>query len=225
MMTRRAFTLIELLIVVSIIGIIAAIAVPNFMDARTRALIANGYADMNAIKTSTSAFMLDNNVMLVDFYDDDTEMGIKRIIERFNNVGLPENPSSWRSAKDILLPLTSPISYLSKIPRAPFPQLYYHNNYNLDMPLTENIAQFEYWDNDPLINAGIKSMTSDYDPSKIDALVGGSFPEGSFLVMCCGPSKEDWANGAPSAWHYRVLPYDTSNGLYSRGVLFTCSGP
>ncbi len=58
---KSAFTLIELLIVVAIIGILAAIAVPNFLNAQTRAKIANVKADFNAISTAMESYYLDNN--------------------------------------------------------------------------------------------------------------------------------------------------------------------
>lgn len=60
-MKHRAFTLIELLIVVAIIGILAAIAVPNFMNARIRAKVSRCYADMDALSTAFLSYNLDNN--------------------------------------------------------------------------------------------------------------------------------------------------------------------
>jgi prepilin-type N-terminal cleavage/methylation domain-containing protein len=59
--SRFGFTLIELLIVVAIIGILAAIAVPNFMNARIRANVARTSSDLRTIALAIQTYQLDNN--------------------------------------------------------------------------------------------------------------------------------------------------------------------
>ncbi|NUP88285.1 MAG: prepilin-type N-terminal cleavage/methylation domain-containing protein [Candidatus Sumerlaeia bacterium] len=59
--SRAAFTLIELLIVVAIIAILAAIAVPNFLEAQTRAKVARAKADMRSLDLALEAYHIDNN--------------------------------------------------------------------------------------------------------------------------------------------------------------------
>jgi len=54
-----AFTLIELLIVVAIIGILAAIAVPNFMNAQTRARVARVNAELRNLGVAMENYYLD----------------------------------------------------------------------------------------------------------------------------------------------------------------------
>ena len=58
---RSAFTLIELLIVVAIIAILAAIAVPNFLQAQERAWKASDAANLHVIAVALQTYYVDYN--------------------------------------------------------------------------------------------------------------------------------------------------------------------
>jgi prepilin-type N-terminal cleavage/methylation domain-containing protein len=57
----KGFTLIELLIVVAIIAILAAIAVPNFLEAQVRSKVSRAHSDMRSLATAIESYMVDNN--------------------------------------------------------------------------------------------------------------------------------------------------------------------
>jgi prepilin-type N-terminal cleavage/methylation domain-containing protein len=81
----KAFTLIELLIVVAIIAILAAIAVPNFLEAQVRAKVARVMADERSLATAMEAYQVDWN----------------------------SYPSNSVPGGIIFIPLSTPIAYMS----------------------------------------------------------------------------------------------------------------
>ena len=61
MKNLRGFTLIELLIVVAIIAILAAIAVPNFLEAQVRSKVSRVRSDHRSLATAIETYYVDNN--------------------------------------------------------------------------------------------------------------------------------------------------------------------
>jgi type II secretion system protein G len=58
---NKGFTLIELLIVVAIIAILAAIAVPNFLEAQVRSKVSRAKSDIRTMATALESYAVDNN--------------------------------------------------------------------------------------------------------------------------------------------------------------------
>jgi len=61
---QTGFTLIELMIVVAIIGILAAIAIPNFRNYQMKAKTAEAKTNIGAIRTSQEAYLAENDVYM-----------------------------------------------------------------------------------------------------------------------------------------------------------------
>ena len=92
----RAFTLIELLVVVAVIAILAAIAVPNFLEAMTRSKVSRVKADLRTVATGIETYRVDSNR-----YPPDFQLGAAAFVQRLGT-------------------LTTPVSYLSSVPADPF---------------------------------------------------------------------------------------------------------
>ena len=72
---KRAFTLVELMIVVAIIGILAAIAVPNFVAMQYRAKRAEVPSNVDGIKTAQLAYDAAFDVFLPEVWQPTGDVG------------------------------------------------------------------------------------------------------------------------------------------------------
>lgn len=95
----KAFTLIELLIVIAIILILIAIALPNFLEAQIRARVTKAKGEIRSLGIAMESYALDFTV-----YPSESEH------DMFQR-GRTEAGLAW---------LTSPIAYISSIPEDPF---------------------------------------------------------------------------------------------------------
>ena len=196
-MQKRGFTLIELLIVVAIIAILAAIAVPNFLEAQVRSKVSRVRADLRTVATALESYVVDEN----DY---------------------PPNDGAYNV---IPIQITSPVSYLTNSKLVdPFSDQERHPVYGelaRFYTYTKIVTMQELLD--LASSGGPMPPVEAVDDSSLNE---GAFERyGMWRLVSNGPDRRYPNEGSPAGPfnpHPTLLlgidiPYDPTNGTVSKG--------
>jgi general secretion pathway protein G len=104
MRKQQGFTLIEVMVVVVILGILAAILVPKVMERPDEARIAKARQDIRALEASLNLYKLDN------YEYPSTDQGIEALATKPD---IPPEPPAWKSG-----------GYIDRVPQDPWQHPY-----------------------------------------------------------------------------------------------------
>jgi prepilin-type N-terminal cleavage/methylation domain-containing protein len=196
----RGFTLVEALIVAAIITILAAIAVPNLLQAQTRSKVSRVKSDLRALATAIESYTADHGLPPLDW-------SVPR--------GEPEAPGMSEATSGVLFPgyvetagavhpgLTTPVAYIADCWQTdPFAR---SASYEA-IPFEEQKYTYKLF----IPARGVRPM-DDY------VLAGYEDYYGAWYLVSIGPDRT-FVNGGTLVQSTRV--YDPTNGTVSIGNIF-----
>ncbi|MCX7018731.1 MAG: prepilin-type N-terminal cleavage/methylation domain-containing protein [bacterium] len=217
---KKAFTLIELLIVVAIIAILAAIAVPNFIEAQTRSKVSRAKADMRSVSTALESYMVDNNA-----YPNCHRYGIA--------LADVSDPAGTR----ILERISTPVAYMSSaLTKDPFKISFRLSAATAQgMRTASPLAVSPGTDSAATYNCYIYQSFNDFQRYTIppDGFSLNTLPMASkaWIFHSCGPYSTYYNLGGvlssdgPDQLMYALdMIYDPTNGTVSRGSIWRNGG-
>lgn len=209
---HKAFTLIELLIVVAIIAILAAIAVPNFLEAQTRAKVSRTKSDLRSIATGMETYRIDHN----------------KYLPTFNGTFTPPWGGGSRTEQryDRFHYMTSPVAYLNNVIYDVFRQSAAAN----DVSRILIIWSPPVWTLGTLPGSSANTNYALSIFKEQDAIrTVANDPKNFFAIFSAGPDSQQNLNGDydvndPERASLGVQTYDATNGTISDGDIFRTNG-
>jgi general secretion pathway protein G len=103
-MQKNGFTLIEVMVVVVILGILAALVVPKIMSRPDEARVVKAHSDIRALEAALKLYKLDN------YHYPTTDQGLEALLKKPTQA--PE-PRQWKAG-----------GYLDRLPKDPWGNAY-----------------------------------------------------------------------------------------------------
>jgi prepilin-type N-terminal cleavage/methylation domain-containing protein len=217
---HKGFTLIELLIVVAIIAILAAIAVPNFLEAQVRSKVSRAKADLRTLTTGLEAYCTDYNAY---------PLCNNEILDAWRPGVDPAVPPGSDQTK-ILERLSTPVAYITgSLLKDPFTPNGKYSNFS---PASHQ-GTYADWTGSPRL---VRFLEYKYGATKANAgpstgfadVTGTNEKAVAYMLSCSGPDR---AFSAPStlmtSTDYAVVSahfYDPTNGTVSFGEIWRVGG-
>jgi len=206
MRMKKGFTLIELLIVVAIIAILAAIAVPNFLEAQVRSKVSRTKADMRSIATALESYYIDYNSYPYDGY-------------YVSSPGYPTSPVNEYNYWYLPKTISTPTAYLTtcifvdpfRQHIAPTTQAWQLNNLRYTNVVSTWGTKWSFFTGRTTDSPYLDDMQAEF---------------GGWRLTAAGPDRIYGPNGwygisTQPPYNYPVtslpLPYDPTNGTVSNG--------
>jgi len=193
LLSKKGFTLIELLVVVAVIAILAAIAVPNFLEAQIRSKTSRVKTELRTLAVAIESYIVENNKPPYD--------------------GEPGNEHyGWVNAQK---QITTPVAYITSIPADMFqdpsmkdlahsPSQTFFVDHPSDTRHSYDYKTF-YW------------QTKNGDPVELMHW-SRSFGTSLWAIGSCGPDKT-YRPENDLHWGYGSR-YDPTNGTISGGDIY-----
>ena len=203
-----------MLIVVAIIAILAAIAVPNFLQAQARAKVTRTIVDMRSIGIAIHAYAVDWNEPP------------RRSLVKINATGVlmvytaaPNEPglgSVWMGTL-----LTTPVAYITRIPvdhwNSEMVRLTSHSRWTRNVDIS---VLGSYIPSGSISGDGTKTWKEWWETDFIGPH-GYTYPSGNFrfALYSAGPDLHWWTGNITVSGDEELF-YDPTNGTISRGDLW-----
>jgi prepilin-type N-terminal cleavage/methylation domain-containing protein len=207
----RGFTLIELLIVVAIIAILAAIAVPNFLEAQNRTKVSATMADIRTLVLGVESYYIDWEQY--PFGPDPVFSSTE-----FMNSHIPDTMELLRGYTPVSL--TTPLAYLTRLPHDVFAYAEASTLPGPDGRRKINPLQLYHWTHKDAQPFAGRWHTERRTVESV-----------AYVIVGVGPDGMTFINSRPTNFHNNILDflcnrggsgflrgfYDSTNGTVSDG--------